>query len=121
MKNTPRHLLLACSIALAPSALADIRLPKIIGDHMVLQAEKLATIWGWADPQEKIEVTLGSKTATTAANAEGKWSVKLDVPAAGAALEMSVRGNNTVTVKDILIGEVWLCSGQSNMEWAVSQ
>jgi sialate O-acetylesterase len=121
MKHTPRHLILVCSIALAPSALAEVRLPKIISDHMVLQAEKQATLWGWADPQEKIEVTLGTKTATTAANSEGKWSVKLDVPAAGASLEMSVAGKNTVTVKDILIGEVWICSGQSNMEWMVSQ
>jgi sialate O-acetylesterase len=121
MKHTPRHLILVCSIALAPSALAEVRLPKIISDHMVLQAEKQATIWGWADPQEKIEVTLGTKTATTAASSEGKWSVKLDVPAAGASLEMSVAGKNTVTVKDILIGEVWICSGQSNMEWMVSQ
>jgi sialate O-acetylesterase len=121
MKNTPKRLILACSIALAPSAFADVRLPKIIGDHMVLQAEKPATIWGWADPQEKIQVTLGGKTASTTAGAEGKWSVKLEVPATGTSLEMSVAGKNTITVKDVLIGEVWLCSGQSNMEWSVAQ
>lgn len=121
MKNTPRHLALACSIALAPSALADVRLPKIISDHMVLQAEKSATIWGWADPGEKVEVSLGTKSSATTANSEGKWSVKLDVPAAGAALEMTVAGKNKLTVKDVLTGEVWLCSGQSNMEWTVAQ
>lgn len=121
MKNSPKHLILACSISLAPAALADVRLPKIISDHMVLQGNQPATIWGWADPQEKVEVALGKKTASTTANSEGKWSVRLEVPATGTALEMSVAGKNTVTVKDVLIGEVWLCSGQSNMEWTVAQ
>lgn len=121
MKHSSRSFILACSIALAPAALADVRLPKILSDHMVLQANQPATIWGWADPQEKVEVTLGKKSAATAANAEGKWSVKVEVPAAGTALEMSVSGKNTLTVKDVLIGEVWLCSGQSNMEWSVAQ
>jgi sialate O-acetylesterase len=121
MKKSPNHLILACSLALAPAALAEVRLPKIISDHMVLQANQPATIWGWADPQEKVEVTLGKQSATTAANPDGRWTVRLDVPAAGTALEMSVAGKNTLTVKDVLIGEVWLCSGQSNMEWSVAQ
>ena len=121
MKIPLGRLVLTASIALAPAARAEVKLPKILSDRMVLQAEQPATIWGWADPQEKVEVTLGNKSASTTADASGKWSLKVEVPAAGASLEMKVAGKNTLVVKDVLIGELWICSGQSNMEWSVAQ
>lgn len=121
MKTSPAHLILASSFALAPAALADVRLPKILSDHMVLQAGKPAAIWGWADPQENVKVALGQQSASATAGTDGKWAVNLEVPAPGTALEMTVAGKNSITVKDILIGELWICSGQSNMEWTLSQ
>jgi sialate O-acetylesterase len=112
---------LSASIAIVPSALAEVKLPRILSDHMVLQSGKTSTLWGWADPQEKVTVTLGDKTASTTADALGKWSLKLEVPGSKSPLEMTVSGKNTLKVQDILVGEVWICSGQSNMEWTVKQ
>ncbi len=114
-------LALSASIALAPCALADIRLPKILGNHMVLQSGKPATIWGWADPNEKVSVSIGSKSAATTAGEDGKWSVKLELAPTTKPLEMTVTGKNTLKVEDVLVGEVWICSGQSNMEWSLKQ
>ena len=113
----------ALLLSLAPvwQAQADVRLPKILGDHMVLQADKPATIWGWADAGEKVTVSLGGKTANATADANGKWSVKLQLAASKTPTEMTVSGKNTVKVQDVLVGEVWICSGQSNMEWIVAQ
>jgi sialate O-acetylesterase len=87
---------------------------------MVLQQEKPANVWGWAAPGEKITVKLGGKTATTAADADGKWAIKLSELKPGAAGEMTITGKNTLTVKDVAVGEVWVCSGQSNMEFKVA-
>lgn len=108
---------------LSPAAHANIRLPSIIGDNMVLQAGDVARIWGWADPNEEISVTLGwQKTSwKVLAGADGKWSFKTDAPDAGGPFEMTLKGKNTVTVKNILVGEVWVGSGQSNMQWPVNQ
>ncbi len=115
-------LALSASIAIVPFALAEVKLPRILSDHMVLQAGKPATIWGWADPNEKVTVQIGSKQATTTANPAGKWSAKLELPAASSTpIELTVSGTNTLKVSDILVGEVWLCSGQSNMEWSLKQ
>lgn len=88
---------------------------------MVLQAGKPSTIWGWAEPKEDVTVTIAGKTAKTTANQDGKWSVKLEVPASGSPLDMTVTGKNSLKVSDILVGEVWICSGQSNMEWSLKQ
>ena len=99
------------------AAHADVRLPKILSDHMVLQADKPATIWGWADVGEKVTVSIAGKTASATADAKGKWSVSISIPASTEAQEMTVVGKNTLKISDILTGEVWVCSGQSNMEW----
>jgi sialate O-acetylesterase len=109
-------LALSASIALAPCALADVRLPKILGNHMVLQSGKPATIWGWSDPNEKVSVSIGSKSATTTAREDGKWSAKLELAPTTKPMEMTVTGKNTLKVEDVLVGEVWICSAQSNME-----
>jgi sialate O-acetylesterase len=99
---------------------AEVRLPKIIGDHMVLQQEKKINVWGWAEAGEKVVVKLLESTAETNADQQGKWKVTLDPLKAGGPYEMTVTGNNALTIKDILVGEVWVCSGQSNMEWPIA-
>ena len=102
------------------SASADVRLATIIGGNMVLQREMPVPVWGWADPGEKVTVTFAGQSKSATAGADGKWMVKLDALTASAApAEMTVTGSNTITLKNILVGEVWIGSGQSNMEMAV--
>ena len=101
--------------------LADVRLPHVFGDHMVLQREMPIPVWGWADPGEEVTVSLGDdNTATTKACADGAWRVDLAEMEAGGPYELTVAGNNTITMTDVLVGEVWLGSGQSNMQWNVA-
>ncbi len=124
MKHRSRKLSFTAFVLTASAfsaAHADVRLPKILSDHMVLQADKPATLWGWADAGEKVTVSIAGKSASATADAKGKWSVSISVPASKEAQEMTVTGKNTLKVSDILTGEVWICSGQSNMEWSVKQ
>lgn len=101
---------------------AAVSLPKIFSDNMVLQREMPLTIWGWADPGEKIEVRFKAQISKTKADKQGNWRVALTGESAGGPYEMKISGKkNTIHFKNILVGEVWLCSGQSNMEWRVSQ
>jgi sialate O-acetylesterase len=96
---------------------AKLKLPAILGDHMVIQRDVPFRVWGWAPAGETITVTLGSATGTTQTDAEGKWALSLDkLTASPTPMEMTVKsGSETITLKDILLGDVWLCSGQSNM------
>jgi hypothetical protein len=125
MKLNPfptRSLATAAALTLgfaAFSSLADVKMPAIFSDHMVLQAKAQLPVWGWADPGEKVTVTVGNRRASTVAGADGKWSVKLGSLKTGETLSMTVSGKNTVTIHDVLVGEVWLGSGQSNMEFSV--
>jgi len=110
-------------LALSSVCGAAVRLPAVLSDHMVVQRDKPVTVWGWADKGEAVAVRLAGRETKARAGADGSWRVVLDpVAAGGAPLEMSVRGERgpEVVVRDILVGEVWLCSGQSNMEWPVS-
>lgn len=100
---------------------ANIRLPKIFADDMVLQRGKLIPIWGWADANEKIEVKFHNQVKTTKADKNGKWMVRLNAENAGGPYELSVKGKNYLVLKNVLVGEVWICSGQSNMEFTVSE
>lgn len=101
---------------------ADISLPAIISDHMVLEKTDSVPLWGKADPGEKVTVTLADQTATTTADPDGKWSMSLNLSNVGQGpFEMTFEGNNKVTVADVVVGEVWLASGQSNMQWRLSQ
>jgi sialate O-acetylesterase len=95
----------------------DIRLPRIFGDKMVMQRDMALPVWGWADANESITVTLADNTVQTTANSKGEWKVKMPPMKAGGPFELTVKGKNSVRLTDILIGEVWICSGQSNMEW----
>ena len=99
-------------------ASADIKLPAIIGDHMVLQQQSKAPLWGWADPGETVEVKVSwsSKLGRVTAGENGKWRVDVQTPTAGGPYTITLTGRNEITLMDVLIGEVWLCSGQSNMQ-----
>jgi sialate O-acetylesterase len=120
LPSSRRLLSLAAALALPIAARADVKLPAIISDHMVLQAETPATVWGWADAGEKVTVKFADKSAEALAGADGRWSVKLPELKAGTSGELAISGRNTITIKDVLVGEVWVCSGQSNMEWRVA-
>jgi sialate O-acetylesterase len=97
---------------------ADVILPAVFANHMVLQREHAIPIWGSAEPGEKITVLLGDDQARTVADAGGRWSVRMRPrPASHKPVELTIRGSNTVRISDVLVGDVWLCSGQSNMHW----
>lgn len=119
--SLPRFAALLCAGLLAcPNPLqAEVRLPRIFGSHMVLQQQKPITIWGWSGPNENLTISLGTDSRQTQANARGEWKVTLPAREPGAPLTLKVAGSSTVVFDDILIGEVWLASGQSNMEWGI--
>jgi sialate O-acetylesterase len=107
---------------LTSQALADVSLPAIFSDNLVLQQGKPVTVWGFAAADEDVTVRFAGQTQVTRADLDGKWRISLDPMTANAQpQELSVSGKNTVTLKNLLIGEVWVCSGQSNMQWTVSQ
>jgi sialate O-acetylesterase len=110
----------AAALGLAPCARADVKLPALFSDHMVLQRDTAAPVWGWAEPGEEVTVSVGGQAKTAKADAAGQWSIRLDALKAGGPLTLTVKGKNTLTVSDVLVGEVWLGSGQSNMALAVS-
>ena len=111
---------LVAVLAMARPVQADVKLPSIFGSHMVLQQKQADKVWGWAAPGEKVTVTIADQTKTATADDKGAWSVKLDPLNAGGPLTLTIKGNNTITFDDVLVGEVWICSGQSNMQWSVS-
>jgi sialate O-acetylesterase len=119
MKN---FFLLACVWFVSINVFANVRLPAIIGSHMVLQQNSKVTIWGWSDPAEKIKLKSSWDTTTYTATASwaGKWNIELQTPKAGGPYTISINGINSITLEDVMIGEVWVCSGQSNMEMNVN-
>lgn len=121
-----RSLVAALLLALVPCAVApytahgEVKLPAILSSHMVLQRECPAPIWGTAQPGEKVTVKFRSQEKQATADAQGKWLVKLDPLEAGGPDVLTVAGSNTLTLEDVLVGEVWLGSGQSNMAGRVN-
>lgn len=105
----------------AGSASADVELPSFFSDHAVLQADMPIPVWGWAASGEKVTVTLGEQSATATADAEGTWRVTLAATPAGGPFTLSVEGANRLEIGDVLVGEVWLGSGQSNMAMTVNR
>lgn len=106
-------------VLFALPGLADVKLPAVIGSHMVLQQGMQCPIWGWADAGEVVTVSMDGKSATATAGTDGKWSLKIGPFTAGGPFDMTVTGKNALTLTDVLVGEVWVCSGQSNMQMNV--
>jgi len=101
---------------------ADVRLPRVLSSHMVLQRDKPVNLWGWADPGEQVTASFGRAKVSATAGDDGRW--KLQLPAqktSNRPQSLKVSGKNQLELTDVLVGEVWLCSGQSNMEWRMTQ
>ncbi|GEP98891.1 sialate O-acetylesterase [Chitinophaga cymbidii] len=105
------QLLLCCAL----SAAAEIKLPRLIRDSMILQRDQEIKLWGWADAQEKVTIRFNSKVYRTKASSDGRWTVLLPPTKAGGPYTMDISGSNRITLHEILFGDVWFCSGQSNM------
>lgn len=116
-----KHLLLIALYFVSVVVSANVKLPKIFADNMVLQRNTPIPVWGWAAANEKIEVKFNNQIKKTKADKNGKWMIRLDNETAGGPYELSIIGNNKIVIKNVLVGEVWLCSGQSNMEFTVSE
>ena len=113
-------LLTVLALCLSQLGLADVKLPPVIGSGMVLQREMAVPVWGWAEAGEEVTVSFAGQTKKTKAGNDGKWTVSLDpLKANGNGSALTVTGKNKITLENVLVGEVWICSGQSNMEWSV--
>lgn len=120
MKAGSKVIALLIIVLLTVSASGQIRLPSVICDNMVLQQKSEVAIWGWGDPGTQIKVSgsWSNDTVKALISNQSGWMVKLRTPAAGGPFKLSIKGNETVVLNNIMIGEVWICSGQSNMEWS---
>jgi sialate O-acetylesterase len=109
--------------AAAPQAAAQLPfVSPVFGDNMVLQRNKPNTIWGWSQPGDSVRVEIGEKSATGAAGADGKWQVRIQPPAPGGPYTLTIAGGKQkVELKDVLVGDVWICAGQSNMQFGLGQ
>lgn len=110
-------------LVLCAASYADVRLPAVLASNMVLQQQSNVKLWGWCSPNEKIVITTSwnNKTDTVRGTNNANWQVTVKTPAAGGPYSITFKGNNTITLENVLIGEVWVCSGQSNMEWSYRQ
>jgi len=120
MNHVYRSFSLFLVFAAALCSRADVRLAGIFSDNMVLQQDAKVPIWGWADEGEQVTVEFQGQTATAKAK-DGKWMVKLAGLKAGGPNTLLVKGHNTIQLANVLVGEVWVCSGQSNMEFAMGR
>ena len=100
---------------------ADVRLPAIFSDNMILQREMKVPVWGWADPGEKVVVKLGKHSSKTKAGANGKWKLYIGPLESGGPFKLIISGKNKISINNVLVGEVWVCSGQSNMAMKVAK
>lgn len=116
-------LLVAVTFVLTRPVHAEVRLPNVLGSHMVLQQKSEVQLWGWSRSAEKVQITpaWGAKTIETIADSGGRWKLSLQTPDAGGPHTLSIKGDNEILLEDVMIGEVWVCSGQSNMEWSGDQ
>jgi sialate O-acetylesterase len=114
-------LLIAFTLVAGSVAHADVTLPHILAEHMVVQRDLPVHIWGKAKPDEGVAVTFRGATQSATADSLGRWSVYLPPGAAGGPFDLTIRGNNTIAFHDILVGDVWVASGQSNMEFKLRQ
>lgn len=111
---------LTAMLFLAPlSGYGEVSVPNIFSDHMVLQQKRQNKVWGKADPAEHVRVEIAGESVETTAGDDGNWGVMLDPLSAGGPYDLVIAGSNEITIEDVLVGEVWVCSGQSNMQWRV--
>ncbi|MCA9054259.1 MAG: 9-O-acetylesterase, partial [Planctomycetaceae bacterium] len=108
------------ALSIATTAQAEVKLPAVFGSHMVLQRDIPVPVWGWGAPGEQVTVRFRDQQQAATTGNDGKWSVKLDPLTVGEPGTLTVQGQNTLTLEDVLVGEVWVCSGQSNMQWSVA-
>ncbi len=120
MKNFLQRCLPALLLLICSASFSQLRLPAILQSGMVLQQKDSVNLWGWAGPGEKVIVTTGwdKKQYETTASDLARWILKVKTPAAGGPYSITITSRNTIVLEDVLIGEVWVCSGQSNMEWS---
>lgn len=118
MRRMLRWLAAVSASALAAGALADVTLPALIGDNMVLQRGRPARLWGWADPDEKVTVAASwqADRVYTTAGADRRWSLAIPTPDSPGPHTLTISGHNQITLQQVLVGEVWVCAGQSNMQ-----
>lgn len=128
MKRIPLSLIGFLLLFTQPFVHAEVTLPRVIGNNMVLQRDMEVPIWGWASASEEVTITLNTEdegaeplfSTTVVTDAAGNWQTKLTAMSAGGPYVLRISGSNTVELTNILFGEVWVCSGQSNMQWSVS-
>ncbi len=123
MRNFRVVLLLSCLLALLCSvaARAEVKLANVFGDHMVLQRDVAVPVWGWAAPGQEVRVAFAGQAKQATADQLGRWMLRLDpLSASGEGRSLEVQSGNRLVLRDVLVGDVWICSGQSNMEWSVS-
>lgn len=109
-------------LGLHAAGFAKVSLPGVFSSHMVLQRDSKVLIWGWADPNEEVTVTAswGTETPSTKTDNQANWAIEIKTPGAGGPYTITIKGHNEIVLNDVLTGEVWLCSGQSNMEMSVN-
>ena len=108
-------------LGVQPPARGDVKVPAIFGSHMVLQRDQKDRVWGWAEPGEDVTVKIGGQSHATKAGADGSWQVDARPDAGRRASHPFDRGQKHARVRQVLVGEVWICSGQSNMQWSVGR
>src|SRR5258706_6208569 len=108
-------IVVGCSVVAAEKPLPLVS--SMLGDNMVLLREKPNTIWGWAKPGQEIRVTIAGQTAKTVTKNDGRWAVAIQPPAPGGPYTITIDGPQHVEFHEVLVGDVWLCGGQSNMEF----
>ena len=118
-RDKTRAILLVSVLASILPAMAEVRLPKFFTDNMMLQRDQPVRVWGWADAGEAVSVALMGTTVATKADDKGQWALELPAMKAGENLELTVQGSNSLALKNVVVGDIWVCSGQSNMEMAL--
>lgn len=114
------HLVFIFFLVQVSTTMAQIRLPRIFGDHMVIQRNQTVPVWGWSSPDEKVTVRFNGRDKSVTADHKGNWRVTLDPQPEGGPYDFIVKGTNEIIFHDVLVGEVWVCSGQSNMEFELN-
>lgn len=115
-----RRTFMVLVVALAAgNAIGEVEMPAMFSDHMVLQRGRALPVWGWADAGEKVTVSIAGRSASSRAGDDGRWELTLGSLPAGGPHVLTIKGANTLTISDVLVGDVWLCSGQSNMAMTV--